>query len=155
MSTAFTHFSTLIEALNARAGLALRCSDGACAFYDSREAYWQISLGQGSDMLVIACTLGDLSAWPEGAALRMLALNTRHDILQGAALGVDPDTREVRLMLLLPMSGLQAPELQNALLNLMATRDTVIEALAQTDGKSTAPAPAEPAGQGLGLPDFA
>lgn len=139
MSTASTHFATLVDGLNRRTGLALRSIDGACAFLDKQGAYWQISLGRDSDLIVIACTLGQLSDWPAAAALRLLELNTRHDVLRGASLGVDPVSQDVRAMLLLPMAGLDAALLENAILNLMGVRDAVAGQLADTDAASTAP----------------
>ncbi|WP_186332417.1 type III secretion system chaperone [Bordetella genomosp. 13] len=162
MSTASTHFATLIDALNQRCGMALHSTDGASAFLDTQGAYWQLSLGQGSDLLAITCSLGALSGWPDGAALRLLELNTRFDVLRGASLGVDALTQDVRLMLLLPMAGLDATLLENALLNVMAVRDRVIEQREPADGASgegaspgTAPRVHEYAERPPGLADFA
>ncbi len=136
MSTASSHFATLIDGLNQRTGLALRSTDGACAFLDKQGAYWQLSLGMGSDLIVIECTLGTLSDWPARVALRLLELNTRHDVLRGASLGVDPVSQDVRAMLLLPMAGLDAGLLENAVANLMGVRDAVADDLAGVEGAS-------------------
>jgi len=122
---------SLIEGLNQRAGLSLRVIDGACAFEDEQGGYWQISLGSGSEMLAIERTLDDIVPDANDAAIRMLEANTRHDLMHGAALGVDPLTRQARLMLLLRAEGLEAVELENALLNLINVCHGVLEHWAQ------------------------
>lgn len=129
MSPAFDHFSQLIAQLGQRAGLALRLQDGACALTDRHGAYWQLSLGRNSELMAIEGDLGLLSLWPDDTARRLLEFNTRHALLRGATLGVAPDSGEIRLTLLLPVARTDAVQLENSLVNLMAVRASLLEAL--------------------------
>ncbi len=43
MSTSYTQFAQLISMLNQRVGLTLQACEGACAFLDRQNAYWQLS----------------------------------------------------------------------------------------------------------------
>jgi hypothetical protein len=130
MDTSSTQFSQLISALNQRAGLALQASEGACAFLDRQGAYWQLSLGLGSDALVIQAALGPLAALAaDDTPLQLLHLNADPALLRGAALGVDPVTAEIRLLHTVPLDGLDAARLESMLTNLMAVRDAVLARL--------------------------
>jgi hypothetical protein len=125
MSTSSTQFAQLISMLNQRVGLTLQACEGACAFLDRRNAYWQLSLGQGSDVLAIQAALGPLASLPADTPLHLLHLNTDLALLRGAALGVDPVTRELLLLYTVSMDNLEAAQLESILTNLMTVRDMV------------------------------
>lgn len=118
---------SLVHELGLSTGLSLSISEGATILtgQDGHE-YW-IESTEGSELIIMHTSIGDdiSSSSTLEETLRLLALNTKVELMKGAWLGIHPGTKTLRLCVAAPIDFVDANILVTLLGNLLELASTI------------------------------